>query len=706
MFLKSTSIATRLLLASCVSAVVIVMAIVAFTKLWMIPNMTDQALSNQTSALARSLRDIRANEAMWSDEELSRPETLDSFSHQGEMVVSLFVFKNGGYYRVASTLKKDDGSRAVGTLLDVGSDVDKALRAGKAYSGTASVLGRPFMTTYLPVVLENGKKGAVGVGIDYNSSDPTLAFSRQMDFMVLGVGVVAIVLLGVGLAFAMRVERTHRETEDIFRTTQEGLFLIDHELRLGSQTSQAVSQLLGLDVRPGDNFLELLRPSVSAKTFDTAKEYMELLMRHDVKEKLVASLNPLDCLEISSVRPNGGMETRYLQIRFNRVMKSGKVTHLLGTANNITRQVRLERELKESERRVQDQMAMMVHILQADPRLLQEFLTSASAGLERINESLRDSNATTGMTGAQIDAVFRTAHQLKGDASALQLETVAQSLHGLESSLEELRSATSRKGEDLLPVTVRVKELFSEIRSIHDVINRINQVRGVVSVEPPKPPKDGGEAAGQPLVRQWNAFAQQLAERHGKKAEFLYQGLDLDTLAPRLRESLNSVVNQFVRNALVHGVELPEARKQRGKPEAARLSVYVSDQGDGFLELSFRDDGAGVDLEKIRTAAIRSGHLAPETAAKADARQLTMMIFEPGFSTADVAGEDAGRGIGLDAVKEMIARQGGRIRIGTTRGEYCHFRVRLPMETAANASVMTEPDGGEPVERELVREAA
>ena len=61
-----------------------------------------------------------------------------------------------------------------------------------------------------------------------------------------------------------------------------------------------------------------------------------------------------------------------------------------------------------------------------------------------------------------------------------------------------------------------------------------------------------------------------------------------------------------------------------------------------------------------------------------DARGLTMLIFEPGLSTRAQADTDAGRGIGLDAVREIVGRQGGRMRIGSTPGEYCHFRVQLP----------------------------
>lgn len=688
MLFQSKSIATRLLLFSCVSAVIVVLAIVAFVKISMIPKLTTQALKNQTSTLAHSLRGIYSHPQQWTEANLQRGELLDDFSHRGQIVATIFLLKNGQYVRAATTLKKSDGSRAVGTTLEPESAAARALQTGQAYSGHITLFNRLHMSTYLPVAFANGVQGAVFVGIDYSSADSMLALARQMDYVVIGVGILSVLLLTVGFAYSIRVEEVHRETEDIMRTTQEGLFLLDHELRMGSQTSRSLSKILGFDVHAGANFLELLKPSVSPKTYDTAKEYIDLLLRHDVKEKLVASLNPLDCIEITRMHADGGMESRYLQIRFNRVLKGEKVTHLLVTANDITRQVRLEQELRESEQRVQDQMTMMVHILQADPRALQDFLITASQRLNEINEELRTSHAKTGMSTLQIETVLRAAHRLKGDAAALQLEAVTQSLHALETLLQKLRMQSERKGEDLLPVAVRIKELYSEVASIQDVIARIGQVRGIVSVEPPRPPRDE-EVAQQSLVRLWAAFARQIADRQGKKVALCYQGIELDRLARAQRETLNTIVNQFIRNALTHGVESPAERKARGKGEAAHISVYISDQGDGTLELSFRDDGRGIHPEDVRKSAIRSGRLSAEEAARMNARQLTMLIFETGVSTREKIDEDAGRGIGLDAVKDLIAKQGGRIRIGTTPGEYCHFRVQLPLLLDAGFQTQT-----------------
>ena len=107
-----------------------------------------------------------------------------------------------------------------------------------------------------------------------------------------------------------------------------------------------------------------------------------------------------------------------------------------------------------------------------------------------------------------------------------------------------------------------------------------------------------------------------------------------------------------------------------------------------MVELSFRDDGRGINPESIREALIRSGRLSADEAKALSTRHLTLQIFEPGLSTQKEINEDAGRGVGLDSVKDMIAKMGGRIRIGTTRGEYCHFRVQLPFKTELEESII------------------
>lgn len=480
------------------------------------------------------------------------------------------------------------------------------------------------------------------------------------------------------------VEKAKRETDNILQTTQEGLFLLDEKFTIGSQHSQALADIIGTSQLAEQDFLGILRPMVTQKTLDTTKEYVELLFNPEIKEKLVGSLNPLNNVEIHQVQGAGEMGTRYLQFGFNRVREGGRITHLLVTANDITRRVKLEHELKATEERARGQMGMLVEILQVDPSDMHRFLQAANEGLHHINSQLMDQAGDK--AEHKINAIYRITHRLKGDAGALGLSILATPFHELEDVLSGLRGRSSVSGEDFLPITVHLKALFEQLEMVGNAVNRVAQMRGVVTVEPPRPKIGPAETLPRAVV-QWQSFARQIAERQQRQVELLYSGIDLEKLGPVLQDSIGSIVTQFVRNAVVHGIEPPAERRARGKPEAGRIAVYVSQRDDGGADLSFRDDGQGLSIQKLRDAAVRAGKLTAEEAAALDQRRIVALIFEPGVSTKEQADEDAGRGAGLDVVKDMIARLGGTVRIGSTPGEYCHFRVSLPAQPEQLAAV-------------------
>ncbi|MCQ1547305.1 MAG: type IV pili methyl-accepting chemotaxis transducer N-terminal domain-containing protein [Candidatus Accumulibacter phosphatis] len=490
------------------------------------------------------------------------------------------------------------------------------------------------------------------------------------------------------------LERARKETDDILRTTQEGLFLLDPEYNVGSQRSLALSGILGMAVPSGGNFLELLRTGVDSKTLDTAREYLDLLFNHDVKEKLVASVNPLNCVHLLAGQGSGAPEARYLQFSFNRVREGVKVTHLLVTVNDITRRVLLEQELKASEDRARGQLGMLVEIMVVEPAALHQFLRTAVDGLQAINALLRDQADPPGSRNNQVNAIFRQAHRIKGDAAALGMNSLAGTFDQLEDLLSALRERTSVSGEDFLPVVVQIRGLFEQIETIQNAIVRISQVRGITTIEDARPQHD--PVVGRlPFVQRWYDFAGQIAARHGNRAEVSYSGIDIGTLPLPLSDTIQTIIHQFLRNAVVHGIEPPAERKAIGKPESGRISIYISQSEDGSIELSFRDDGRGLSVDRIRKAAVAQGRLSAEEAETCDYRRIVGLIFEPGMSSQEVVDTDAGRGAGLDAVRDLVSRFGGHIRIGSTPNEYCHFRIRLTPHPVGK-SPLTSGSGGTP----------
>ncbi|WP_263770713.1 methyl-accepting chemotaxis protein [Propionivibrio soli] len=204
MKLQARTISTKLLLWSCLCSLLVISAIVLFVRTAMIPQMTDKALETQTNALAHSLKGLYGNAAQWTDAALGTENLLDPFTSGGNTVATLFVNKDGKFVRATTTLKKEDGTRAVGTALDPESAAAKALGARQGYSGQITLFGRKHMATYLPVELGGNLNGAVFVGIDYGSADAMLSIAHRMVYVTIGVGIVGLAFLAAGLAYAIR----------------------------------------------------------------------------------------------------------------------------------------------------------------------------------------------------------------------------------------------------------------------------------------------------------------------------------------------------------------------------------------------------------------------------------------------------------------------------------------------------------------------
>jgi chemosensory pili system protein ChpA (sensor histidine kinase/response regulator) len=150
-------------------------------------------------------------------------------------------------------------------------------------------------------------------------------------------------------------------------------------------------------------------------------------------------------------------------------------------------------------------------------------------------------------------------------------------------------------------------------------------------------------------------------------------------------ERMAAPFEHLLRNAIVHGIEPRDARLAAGKPETGELLVQVSQQGNE-VEIRFADDGAGLDLARIRAKAASLGLLADgEEVSDQDAAEL---VFEPGFSTADTLTELAGRGVGMDVVRSEARALGGRVDVETTPGHGAAFAIHLPLTLAVTQVVL------------------
>ena len=155
-------------------------------------------------------------------------------------------------------------------------------------------------------------------------------------------------------------------------------------------------------------------------------------------------------------------------------------------------------------------------------------------------------------------------------------------------------------------------------------------------------------------------------------------------------ERMAAPFEHLLRNAIVHGIEPRDARLAAGKSETGELLVQVSQQGNE-VAIAFSDDGAGLDLERIRAKALSAGLVAPD-APLSDA-QAAELIFAAGFSTADSLTELAGRGVGMDIVRSEALALGGRIETATQAGQGMRFTIHLPLTLAVTQVVLLAANG-------------
>jgi two-component system chemotaxis sensor kinase CheA len=168
-----------------------------------------------------------------------------------------------------------------------------------------------------------------------------------------------------------------------------------------------------------------------------------------------------------------------------------------------------------------------------------------------------------------------------------------------------------------------------------------------------------------------------LANKLGKKVELVMQGESTE-LDKGLVEKITDPLTHLVRNSCDHGVEMPADRLAKGKPEVGTITLAASHQG-GSIVIEVRDDGRGLNREKLIAKAREKGIDAPDTMTDAECWNL---IFAPGFSTADEVTDVSGRGVGMDVVKRNITSLGGTVEIDSAEGYGMRVAVRLPLTLA------------------------
>jgi len=182
-----------------------------------------------------------------------------------------------------------------------------------------------------------------------------------------------------------------------------------------------------------------------------------------------------------------------------------------------------------------------------------------------------------------------------------------------------------------------------------------------------------------------------LARSLKKEVNFIVQGQDVE-LDRNMLDAIKPILLHVLNNAIDHGIEDPDTRVRLGKPKAGQITLKAQYEGS-FIQVTVRDDGQGLDPEKIRSTAVKRGVLSAEAAAAMSDEAVIYLVFEPGFSTREFITDVSGRGVGLDVVKSNLDQVKGNLSLNSKIGVGTELVLRLPLSMAIFTGLMVECGG-------------
>lgn len=297
----------------------------------------------------------------------------------------------------------------------------------------------------------------------------------------------------------------------------------------------------------------------------------------------------------------------------------------------------------------------------------------AMAELDRTNARLRDQLRRLDLeTEAQIVARYqREQDQAEQSFDPLELDRF--------STLQQLSRALNESAADLGGLQGVLDDLARQYDGLLQQQSRVSSELQDGLMRARMVPFDG-------LVPRLRRVVRQAASETGKQVHLSLEGTHGE-LDRNVLDRMVAPLEHMLRNSVAHGLEAPEQRRAAGKAEEGNIAIRLRREGSEIV-LEVADDGAGLDREAIRRRAEQRGLIAADAVLSDD--ELDALIFAPGFSTYDQVSQLAGRGVGMDVVRNEVRQLGGSVDIHSVRGQGVTFTLRLPQTLAVTQAVFVQ----------------
>lgn len=468
------------------------------------------------------------------------------------------------------------------------------------------------------------------------------------------------------------------DKEFILKTLDEGVFFLNAELDISSDFSESFQNLVDQKVTTGQAFISLLDKRIPDNIIKNTLEFLVLMFREDLDEETILELNPLKMVEFHFENRWGlWTSSKYLSFKFKRIIKEGVIVKLIATVKDITKSVNLSRKLEEVEETTQKQMEWLVSILRVAPPLLNEFIAVSEMEMSEIDKVLKDSKVTENCV-SKLNRIIRSVHQIRSNASLLNLTFFASNFKSFETELNNIKQKSEIEGSDFVPAVIKLGELRQMLQDIKGLMQKFKHF--ATSLRPTR------RFEGGLLIKTMENLIISLSKELGKNIQFNCEGFN-NSIIPY---SYQNIVREFLailtRLSIVYGIEEPDKRKAANKNPVAKLEIETFTERRIF-GFKLRHDGRLVRIERLLQKSIESNEEKmsedPKVGGEGNHQlgsEVIRLLFMPSMTISNLSEARYSREIfgDMEMVKKKLKMHGGKIKITFTSENFCEYTITFP----------------------------
>ncbi|GGZ98235.1 hypothetical protein GCM10008090_03300 [Arenicella chitinivorans] len=521
--------------------------------------------------------------------------------------------------------------------------------------------------------------------------------ARLVFWLAISLGVVGLtarLVLGLRKALVrseIMLSASQRENKTILEATKEGLFIVKPNHQVGSVQSQAVQTLFGIDEPIRGDFFEFLKRLISFDDLNEVRAHVTAKLAGSRVESSTVASQALNEIEIVTENNKGYVKRKYLSFEFAR-NEQNPAAGLLVTVSDVTPQADLKRELKELSRQNDERFQLLLGSVATQTAETKSFFLQTHQHLKAINDALRNSDQLHASHEGKMQEIKTAVNALKQQAAEVGNVLLETSAQAFEVKVDVLLEASEVSSEQIVNLGAPLKQMIAEL----DILEKLSARLGVRQATTPalsvvSQPQGVPSNARTSKNDELSHFAQAFAASQQKQASLVLSGFDEDVFQPQYKPELIKLFQQLVENAVMHSLEVPNERLRAGKAATGVVTIQRHDSSQSEVRFSVQDDGAGIDFDAIKQAAVSRGILTKEVSERLSKNELVRLVFISGFSTAATQADEPEQGMGLERVKAALTEMGGKIGIGSPDGVRAQFMISLPTSVLRSSSTAQQP---------------